>query len=374
MPTIHEQFGGLNTDLDPLKLRSGTADVALNVTLEGGDLAKRPGFGLWEDSVTGSTNTILNITSARFGDGDVYVVCKVSGGKLYARGAYGTVEAGFSEISGGQSHYPTDPGWFGMRDGFLYYFDRAGGTKWCPDRNSGTAYKAGLPRPSVGPTPAQAAGGEKEGWYHVQFSYRNSRTKAEGVVSSTHTPPIECRIESADTKSGLAISNWSTIQAADSDYEWDEAVFYTTLGDTEKIGKGNEPECFSYRAYRDAVVGIAQGSVGLNKADHVLDRREAFTNAGGEPPGAAIGCFTSTRGIYGTTYAGTAASLSTALAGDDNDLTYTATSPGPWGNSITVAYTAGGTAGSEVVTVSDLAISVSIETGDGASTAAQIST
>lgn len=52
------------------------------------------------------------------------------------------------------------------------------------------------------------------------------------------------------------------------------------------------------------------------------------------------------------------------------DLTYTAATAGSAGNSITVAYTAGGTAGSEVVTVVGTAISIQIE--DGVSTADQI--
>ena len=52
------------------------------------------------------------------------------------------------------------------------------------------------------------------------------------------------------------------------------------------------------------------------------------------------------------------------------DLTYTAASIGTAGNSITIAYTAGGTAGSEVVTVVGNAISVQIQSG--VSTATQI--
>jgi len=54
------------------------------------------------------------------------------------------------------------------------------------------------------------------------------------------------------------------------------------------------------------------------------------------------------------------------------DLTYTADTAGLAGNSITIAYTTGATAGSEVVTVVDNAISVQIETG--VSTATQVKT
>jgi len=52
------------------------------------------------------------------------------------------------------------------------------------------------------------------------------------------------------------------------------------------------------------------------------------------------------------------------------DLTYTAASRGTAGNSITVAYTGGGTAGAEVVTVNGNAISIQIQSGT--STATQI--
>jgi hypothetical protein len=44
-------------------------------------------------------------------------------------------------------------------------------------------------------------------------------------------------------------------------------------------------------------------------------------------------------------------------------ITYTAVDKGDAGNSITIAYTSGGTAGAEVVTVSGAAISIQIESG-----------
>ncbi len=55
------------------------------------------------------------------------------------------------------------------------------------------------------------------------------------------------------------------------------------------------------------------------------------------------------------------------------DITYTASTRGTAGNSITIAYTAGGTAGAEVVTVTGTAISVSIDvTPITGSTATQV--
>lgn len=54
------------------------------------------------------------------------------------------------------------------------------------------------------------------------------------------------------------------------------------------------------------------------------------------------------------------------------DLTYTAVSPGPDGNFVSIRYTGGGTAGSEVVTVVGTSISIQIQSG--VSTATQIKT
>lgn len=56
----------------------------------------------------------------------------------------------------------------------------------------------------------------------------------------------------------------------------------------------------------------------------------------------------------------------------DNGITYTAVTMGTYGNGISVALVAGGTAGAEVVTVTDKAISVQIESG--VSTRTQVKT
>lgn len=79
------------------------------------------------------------------------------------------------------------------------------------------------------------------------------------------------------------------------------------------------------------------------------------------------------------TYSGNVATLTftvpseTAASKTIGGVTYTATAnQGAGGNSITVAYTGGATAGSEVVTVSGLAISVQIQSG--VSTVTQVRT
>uniref|UniRef100_A0A6H1ZH75 Uncharacterized protein n=1 Tax=viral metagenome TaxID=1070528 RepID=A0A6H1ZH75_9ZZZZ len=340
----------------------------MNVVVEDGELAKREGFSEYEDAVN-STTSILNMTVAKFASGRVDVVVKLADGVLYQRQVHPSAETSFTAITGGQTHSGSDRGWFYLWSDRLFHFDSVGGTQWNPSVNSGVAYKAGLPRPTTGPTIAAAAGGEKDGRYHVHVSYRDNRTKAEGVVSGAQTGasmPLECRVD-GDT-GGIAVSNWSTIRAADSAYEWDEAQFWSTLGSTEYIERG-PVECFSFVGYLDAVIANSQVAMaGLNKADHVLATKRRFTNAGGEPPGATIGCFTGTRAIYGGIYGSVKATLSTALAGDNNDLTYTARVAGPSGNAITVAYTSGASAGNEVVTVTGSAISVQVASGVSTST------
>lgn len=67
---------------------------------------------------------------------------------------------------------------------------------------------------------------------------------------------------------------------------------------------------------------------------------------------------------------GNEAYFTTALAGTQNDVTFTSVENGTEGNSIRVQYEAGGTAGSEVVTVAGLDINIKIESG--VSTANQV--
>jgi len=375
MPELKTQLHGLNTEQHPDRLRSGAADVALNVTVHNGVLQKRGGFAELEDDVTGAADGVLKMAVAPFGDGDVYLVCKCDDGYLWQQKMYPTAAGSFTKITTGWTHNASDPGSFFMHGDRLYYCDRGGVSKWNPDVNSGTAYKAGLRRPSTGPLIAAGAGGEKHGHYHVHMAYRNSVTGEEGVITAAQTGylmPLECRIEDPDTRSGLYITTWATIKAQDTDYEWDQAIFYCTKGNTEWISLGDGAEVFSYKCYEDVVANKTQHSVGLNKSDEVLDAHQYAKNSGGEPPASRFCCFDGRQAVYGGIHAGTNASYTTVLAGDNNDLTYTALRGGEAGNSITIAYTTGGTAGSEVVTVSGTAISVKLEAG--VSTATQVAT
>ena len=325
MPSLKVPFRGLNTSMYPHRVPSGTADRAVNVTLYDGDLQRRKGFTELEDDVAadGHEHDVLNACIAHFADGDVYIVCKLADGTLRQRKIYPADAGSFTTISTSINHTGSDRGWFFMWADRLHYFDRIGGSSWNPDVNSGTAYKAGLPRPLVGPIIGAAAGGEKEGRYHVAAVYYNSATDEFGQLSSMQTGgsmPLECRI--ADNTGGIAISNWKTGDAipgggnytADQTlrdhteaikHEWTHVAFFSSMGHTEYIGLGSGVECFSYRLYMDAMLGIGEaGPPGLNKADHVLSIHDIATNAGGEPPLSIFGCYDGEQAIYGGIYSG----------------------------------------------------------------------
>jgi hypothetical protein len=379
------------TDPSPNRLASGTADIASNVILDAGSLKRRKGFAEWEDAVAAQLSVVAMWTAA-FGNGYVYVYVKLSNGTLYHRRVYPTEATSFTAITGGATHSGVDVGWgFTWKDRF-YHFDRGGGTKHNPAVNSGTAYKAGLPRPAVGPVGYVSAGGEMDGHYHYHVAYRNSVTREESVVTAPQTPATLCRIGQTPDISGITIGNWSDASVAaalaltpsiiigggqineqDSTYEWDQAIFFCTRGNTEWVGKGTTGvESFSYRGYVDEVKDKTDASVGLNKNDECLDQRQPILNCGGEPPKAAVGCLISDRGVgvYGNIYSSACAAYTTAQSELDSNLTLTAILTGTPGNVYGLAYTGGATAGAEVVTVASGEITVKIQSG--VSTANQV--
>ena len=299
-------FGGLNLDRHPNRLADGDADRAINVVGDDLDLSRRQGFAEVEDDVKGDGAAVKNIFAAHFSDGDVYIVC-VIGAALYQCRIYnaeGAAATSFSAISTGHTHNANDRGWGFVWDNFFHYGDRGGLSKWCPERNSGTAYKAGLPRPSTGAAIETADSGEKNGHYHVAWAMRNSRTEEEGVISLQQTPALECRNDS--NTGGISNSNWATLKALHTDYEWQQAQFYCSLGSTEldPNGAGNaDSEKYSYRLFKGALVLKTQVSApGLNKADSVLRPQDLVTNAGGEPPGSLFGCFDGLQAVYAGVY------------------------------------------------------------------------
>lgn len=309
MPRFLTQFGGLNTDISPNHLPSGSADTAVNVVVEKGDLKKRSGFAEFEDDVTGAGDSVLGLWSVRFGDGDVYVIAKCDDGKLYQRKMYPADAGSFTEITTNQTHNANDIGWAFMWYDRWHYFDRGGGSRWNPDKNSGTAYKAGLPRATVGATPtagaaAVAKGAGMHGKYRVVPVYRFSETEEEGQFAGPNTPAVQCALNSPDDSSGLAISNWASIKGVSyiGDYEIDQVHFYVSKGHTEYVPRGDGYEAFPHKYYDGSIVDIGDASASCNKGDHISDVTTRLTNAGGEPPASVVGCYTGVRGIYGGIY------------------------------------------------------------------------
>ena len=306
---IRQQFGGINTDIEPVKLPSGMADVALNVEVSGSSLRKRRGFVEFEDDVVADAS-VLNMFVAHFTSGDVYVVCKCSDGKLYQRRVYSSAVNSFTEIKTGYTHNATDAGFFYMYADRLHYFDRVGGSRWHPAVNIaggdtyGTAYKAGIPSPSrtTGPVVEPAADGEKDGHYHSHYRYRNSKTAEVGILSAPSKlagTAGACACSLASDRGGIG---YTVPLVLPTTYECDQFDTFCSMGNTEYIERGGAGyECFSYELFQDAVT--TSTTPGQNKADHVIKKERRADNQGGEPPGAIIGCYTGSRAIYGQVYA-----------------------------------------------------------------------
>ncbi len=288
MPVLRSQFGGINSDLDANRLPSGTADIAINIDLSSGELAKRGGFAVFSAAVSGTT-AVKNLFAAGFSSGQYHVVAKLADGRLYRRQVYPTDAGAFSAIETSHTHVGTDPGWGYLWADRFHYGDSGGISRWNPSVHGGVAYRDGLPKATT-PVGFFAAGGEKEGLYHLHQAYRNSVTMEEGVVS-TPSNLVECHY--GDDTGGIGV----LLGSLDGPYEGDSHVVYSTLGHTEYLEGETSVECFSYVAYEDVVTPLA--TAGCNKADHVLDHTLRFTNAGGEPPAAAIGCYTGSRAVYG---------------------------------------------------------------------------
>jgi hypothetical protein len=294
MPTLHSTFQGLNTDVDMNRLPSGTADLAVNVDLAVGALAKRAGFSEWDASVSGGDSAVLGLFQMGFATGDYYVIAKCADGKLYQRNTYPTDAAAFTVVTSVWAHVVDEGGWgYGWADRF-HYVDSGGASRWHPTNPLFTkALKDGLPRP-VAPTAIPSSPGAKEGMYHFHYAFRNSKTLEEGAVS-TPSGLVECHIDNDQGAAAVIMSVLPRLA-----YECDQHVIYSTMGHTEYIDDAETPaECFSFVAYEEVVLTYpANPQGGAHKADHVLDHTLRFTNAGGEPPAAPIGCFTGSRAVY----------------------------------------------------------------------------
>ncbi len=287
MAVIRTRFRGLHTDIFAGRVPSGVADIALNVTVENGELGKRASF-----TKIGTTSGILKMWQVVFEGVAAYVIAKV-GTALQKSTNSG---ADFSDLSTEATH-GAGPGWGYFWGDRFHYVDQGGCSRYHPSFHSNVAFKDGLPRAGAGKAAALSAagGGEKEGKYHVFWALRNSLTREEGPVegAQTYVPTTE-----AGATGGLTVTNWgATLKPGvlHTEYEWDQGAFYCTLGNTEEQGSS---EISSLRAYIDVVTAVSAATVGLNKADKILLRKRHFTNAGGLPIPCQFGCYTGSRAIY----------------------------------------------------------------------------
>ncbi len=286
MPVIRPEFRGLHTDIFGGRVPSGTADIALNVTVENGELAKRGSF----EEIDADTGTVLKMWEVVFDGVTPYIIAK-KGTTLIKSTDYG---ATFTALTTEATH-GAGPGWGYVWGDRFHYVDQAGTSRYNPSKHSNVAFKDGLQRPSTAAAVGAAGGGEKEGKYHVYWAMRNSVTREEGPVVG---PSSLVTTTEAGATGGIIINNWNgTLKPATlhTDYEWDQGVFYCTLGDTEEQGSS---EINSLRAYIDVVTATGATSVGLNKADKILLRKQNFTNSGGLPIPCQFGCYTGSRAIY----------------------------------------------------------------------------
>ena len=372
MATIKAQFGVLVSELDPNGQPSGTADTVLNVVRTGQTLEGRKGFDEFDAA---GTTPILNLACAHFANGETYVVKKLNTGILWYMKTY-PAAGNWTQIADKFSgHSTTDRGWFYFWADRLYYFDSKGGTKWGPnDSGTMTAWKAGLAA-TVRPEVAAAAGGGKEGVYHVYAATKNSKTNEISQVSQPAAGISTWLSQTATGGTGVGgawyCTNWSAVKA-DTNYEYDTVVFYSTKGDTEFIALGAGAFCYSQLAYVDTENPVTGGTPGGATPDHVLASRFPFTNAGGAPPAARIGHCNGSRAVYLGVYTDGAASLASGTG--TAAVTVTARYLGPGGTDISLTMTTGGGALSVSVTGQDIVVTLAMAGSTANAVAAAINT
>jgi hypothetical protein len=276
MPEQQIQFGGLNTDISPNRLRSGTSDTATNVEIQDGELSKRRGFGFLKTL----SLSISNMFTVGFNNGDRYNIVK-AGSKLY-HNLIGTTT--WTEIVTTHT-LSSERGWFYFWGDRLHYMDSGGANRWHPDVNLGVAYKDGLPKP-ISTLASAAAGGAKEGVYHCHHTHFNRVTQEESVASS---------VQSASTPSYISQGTGGILYGPTvlvTDYEFDSFRFYCTIGFSDLYGT------ISGKAYLEREVDKAAASFGLIKPNSFLATAPRMNPIGGEPPGSMLGCYAGNRAIY----------------------------------------------------------------------------
>jgi len=298
---IFRPFGGLLTDPDPSQVPSGSADIALNVTVHEGKLAKRYGFAEWEDNVTGAASVIF-LDVAYYAVGTTWVIAKLSDGRLYRRQS---TASSFTSFRGG--HHPSNVGWSFMWCNRWFYVDTSNTTRAIQSGASFTVKDGGFTTPAFKGDEgvnlcAAAANGGIEGWVYPYAKLRNSVTREEsnhtdaGLTVGTDVP-VETRV--SGVTGALAVGTPSAIATSGGSSDIDQIVFYRDIANSSYIGVGagfSEP---NYVAYEDLVFPSNAASAGLTQPDDCLPRDKRMTNSSGPAPLGAVGCFNGVYGIYG---------------------------------------------------------------------------
>lgn len=302
-------FRGLNTELPPDRVKSGTATVSQNVTLEGTSIKGRYGFDEY-DANGGGLSAIMSMCVFHTAAGESYLMVKRTDGGLDYKKLYPTPGSWTNIVARwgatGNTHSTTNHGWWFVYQDRVHYVDNVGVTKWHPTttRKPGGAgaadsWKAGI-QSTVAPTLTAAQYGTMEGFYRVATVKKHSVTEDLSCIQDLQDGPVETR--ASEGNGGLAVGNLTSIKAADTDYEWDTISFYTTTGFTETRFDSTNCVNPSYHLYPSTDVAYDASSASVNKGDHLLDRSRRYKNSGGPPPGSLIGAFNGTQTVYGSTY------------------------------------------------------------------------
>ncbi|HUU98749.1 MAG TPA: hypothetical protein VM487_23705 [Phycisphaerae bacterium] len=247
---INVEFGELNTELPFWRLESGDADIALNVVVREGRLQKRAGFSRDDETV------------------DTARMIQGPDGNLYTR---------------------TVAGWFYVWAGRVY-FNAATGSVYSLTGDFATTKKAGLPRPAAGFAVAAFTGGRLEGEYHVHWTYYNSSTGEESVLSLPQASYEPLQTRASDGRGGIAISSLQ----ANADYTYDKRRIYLSRGASERV-LSRTPSFHVYLSQETASTSLT--AIGSSRFQGDRDHPH-HPNAGGEPPASTVGCFDGSQAVY----------------------------------------------------------------------------
>jgi len=311
----------MNTEEPAQRLRSGTARVSRNCTLEGTYLSGRAGFDLFDGN---NSSAVLSMTQWNEDSGDIYMLLKCIDGNLYYAKVYDDA-SGQASIAGWTTmldawsgHNVDDPGdWF-TDSNRIHYVDRVGVTKWHPTTsykpdstlagsfvNGGAAksWKGGIQQ-TIGATIVAAANGNKHGYYRAAVVGLNSVTEEVSCIQDLQAASVYTSPTNSTGGLSVAATPWKALahenNTAAMAYEWDQVLVLSSRGQQKKMGDGTP----DYTLFPETEIARTGLTAGFGKGDHLLVRTQKFTNSGGTPPGARHAAFNGTQCLYAGIYSG----------------------------------------------------------------------